>query len=69
MGAGEGGAEAQGAGAHAALLSALVEGGLAKVIHAQRLQSHSDQELLDSMEWLTEKVERGVENETSSFEK
>ena len=51
------------------VLRKLLENGLSKCIATQKLNSFGDEELLQSMEWLEEKLEQGVKMEISSFDK
>jgi V-type H+-transporting ATPase subunit H len=51
------------------LLSKLIENGLSKHVAIQKMNSHTDEELLESLDWLEEKLLAGVIKEISSFDK
>lgn len=51
------------------LLSKLIENGLGKHVAIQKMNSYTDEELLESLDWLEEKLHAGVIKEISSFDK
>lgn len=61
--------ESKGMERYSKLLSKLLEHGLSKHIAIQKMNSYTDEELLESLDWLEEKLHAGVIKEISSFDK